>query len=176
MVVTVISGFGKWENSWLTVEKLMTHPFVGVGVVVVVRASPNFRLKNPERQNGADTSKKIPGLTPFLIQHLTSGPPIDLISRPKNSWNYVPYVNLKMWQHGAHNCLIYNITRSFIYSLHCCEIDNIIDEESNFFPDQNFGSTLFRISLSLNLYILLTHLISYGVLRSCIVAINTLPQ
>lgn len=55
-----------------------------------------------------------------------------------------PYVNLKMWQHGAHNCLIYYITRSFIFSLHCCEIDNIIDEESNFFPDQNVGLLFFE--------------------------------
>ena len=153
---------------------------------------------NDSSVSRSSSSSRRPGIPKFPPQkswetewrrHLKKNSGLDPFPDPaSNIWTYnrfdlttqkflKPYVNLKMWQHGAHNCLIYYIiTRSFIFLLHCCEIDNIIDEESNFFPDQNFGSTLFRISLSLNLYILLTHLISYGVLRSCIVAINTLPQ
>ena len=62
MVVTVISGFGKWENSWLTVE-LMSHP--------------DKRASLPS-QKSWETAwrhlKKYLGLTPLPIQHQTSGP------------------------------------------------------------------------------------------------------
>ena len=61
-VVTVISGFGKWENSWLTVE-LMSHP--------------DGRASLPS-QKFWETAwrhlKKYLGLTPLPIQHQTSGP------------------------------------------------------------------------------------------------------